>query len=137
MRKFLLVAAAAACLLAVSQQKASAWSSFKCIVGVGVSWERSSPCDAMLGGCHGPASFPAYGGSPAGFAMGGYDGMAHPAAASAPAAAPATAPAATSAVKPASYQEYYYGGYQQTGCNYSAPYYFYGYGQAPSYWYGY
>ncbi len=74
MRKFVLAAAAAAGLLAASQQRASAWCSFKCIVGVGISCEKGSPCDCRGCGFGGPAFggfAPASGGPPPGCAQGG------------------------------------------------------------------
>jgi hypothetical protein len=143
MKKLVLASAVALCVLAASQQQASAWSSFKLGVGAQLSWERGGDSSFMWGvsSSRDLTGYPNYSLQTApnnNFqgSYGGYDGVPVPAPAhgqfQAPQPAPAGTPAAQGPAKGLQPVNYYY----QTPATgyYQAP--AYSYYQAPSYWYG-
>ena len=127
--------AAALSLTALSQQKAAAWGcgggsgEFNLSIGFSISGSWNHQCGSPCGGC-GASWCPdvsAY--------TGGYSGCAYAAPFVAPYSvpqAPLAAPTATTGVQNAAY---YPAGYSYPAGN-GYGYNFYGYNQAPSYWYG-
>jgi hypothetical protein len=148
MKKLVLASAAALCVLAASQQQASAWSSFKLGVGAQLSWERGGDSSFLWGASKsadltGWSTYNFQGQPNPNFQGGlaGYDGAPVYQAPQpekhgqfqAPQPAPAgAAQGAAKGVQPVSYLPVGY--YYQTPVNsyYQAP----AYVQAPSYWYG-
>jgi hypothetical protein len=132
MKRMIVAGALALALMGVSQQQASAWSKFNFSGGFNICWERSGSCfSCTWSSCPGPycgagygyAAPAVYAGPPAydahaygpAYAPGyGYGDQAYAATQPAPQQAPAAAPAPM----------------QQAG------FYYYGYNQAPNYWYG-
>lgn len=152
MKKFVVLAVLTAAGVVLSQERASAWHDCSFSAGISFSCKGGGNCLlwGLASGQQAPpwynwgGGYPGFAGGYAGF-DGGYAGYAGDYGAyggstyagtsmgSTPATGQAAAP--SKQTQPVGYQPYYYGqaGVQPVGYY---PYGGYGYGQAPSYWYG-